>query len=885
MRQRAGARHRWATTCSRRPAAQGSDNLGTRRLLVRDLAERIVAAVRAPTLLAFDDLQWAGEVSLEVIGELARLGRDVPLLLLGAYRADELPVDSYHREWRARLLSQRLAEEARLSPLTFDQTAMVTTLILGTGLPAPREVVKAIYERTDGIPLHIEELLGALDEEARQDGRAIRDAVVPDTIEDAILARAARLSPEAREVARAGAVIGRCFDPGGPRRRAGPLAAGPRRTPCRAGRELVPVPARALSTAATSTSATSCCATRCTTASRPPSCGACTLERASSGPSWLARRRSTHRSTSSEPASSQRRSAPHSQERELPERCPAGASRSGCTPGPRRTSPRTLPAIERAKLYDGYFEAASAVDDVSAMVETARLARHWYLEAGRPAEAAAALLNEAGVARRDVCPASERLRLLDQVESELRELADTPERTATLSDLRLFQAMVSLDRVKLDEAAALLDEARSLWLASGNSDTRDIDYIAASVDVLAGRTDTGMSTMLRIARDARESRIESTGVTAYRWLAAIAIRVMDYATAEIGLSEGLRYADAIEQSYCRHVLAATAAHVAWAHGRWDDAILAAEIEIVERGSRRGTLGSRDALGFVAFGRGQVERARTLFNASLAIGADSGEVELTLPATWGLAETARVADEPATAIGHCEEALRLAVETGERPLLVPFVVTGVRAHLAARRPDAAERWLSTTRSMLSGWEAMARPALDHADGLIRLAAGSTVAARASLEAAIEGWDARPRTWEATWARLDLAACLIRANRAGEALPILRDVSTLAERIDSPPMLDRAQELARLARSRGAEEEPWRPLSAREFEIAGLVSEGLTNVEVATRLHLSSRTVSAHVEHILAKLGVGRRSEIAAWVITVRPVVASAPSTTPVLAARR
>ena len=75
----------------------------------------------------------------------------------------------------------------------------MTTLILATGLPAPREVVNAVYERTDGIPLHVEELLAALDDRSRLDGRAIRDAHVPDTIEDAVLARVARLSPDARE--------------------------------------------------------------------------------------------------------------------------------------------------------------------------------------------------------------------------------------------------------------------------------------------------------------------------------------------------------------------------------------------------------------------------------------------------------------------------------------------------------------------------------------------------------------------------------------------------------------------------------------------------------------------------------------------------------------
>ena len=212
MRMTAGFRELGDDIFTRRDGG-ASDTLATRRLLVHDVAERIIDAIDGPALLAFEDIQWADELSLEVIGELARLIRDRPILMIAAYRIDELPIGSIHREWRARLLSQRFAEEARLEPLTYEQTALVTTLILDTGLPAPRDVVDAVYRRTDGIPFHIEELLGALGEDARRDDRAILDAKVPETIEDAILARVARLSPEARAVASAGAVIGRCFVP------------------------------------------------------------------------------------------------------------------------------------------------------------------------------------------------------------------------------------------------------------------------------------------------------------------------------------------------------------------------------------------------------------------------------------------------------------------------------------------------------------------------------------------------------------------------------------------------------------------------------------------------------------------------------------------------
>ena len=141
-----------------------------RRLIVREVADRILEAMDRPTILIFEDLHWTDELSLEVIGELARHVAERPLLLMADYRADEFPADTIHREWRARLLSQRHAEEARLRPLTLDETGIATTLILGGELPAPRDVVEAVYERTNGIPLHIEELLAALDDD-RSDGR------------------------------------------------------------------------------------------------------------------------------------------------------------------------------------------------------------------------------------------------------------------------------------------------------------------------------------------------------------------------------------------------------------------------------------------------------------------------------------------------------------------------------------------------------------------------------------------------------------------------------------------------------------------------------------------------------------------------------------------
>ena len=55
----------------------------------------------------------------------------------------------------------------------------------------------------------------------------------------------------------------------------------------------------------------------------------------------------------------------------------------------------------------------------------------------------------------------------------------------------------------------------------------------------------------------------------------------------------------------------------------------------------------------------------------------------------------------------------------------------------------------------------------------------------------------------------------------------------------------------------------PLSPRESEVAALVAEGRTNKEIAAALYLSERTAQNHVQHILTKLGLANRTQIAAW----------------------
>jgi DNA-binding CsgD family transcriptional regulator len=286
---------------------------------------------------------------------------------------------------------------------------------------------------------------------------------------------------------------------------------------------------------------------------------------------------------------------------------------------------------------------------------------------------------------------------------------------------------------------------------------------------------------------------------------------------------------------------------------------------------RGRTGAiaRWALGYVALGRGEHAAAADHLNVARRFGEQAEWADMTIPALWGLAENALLAGDPEAAIGLTHDALISAARgPGAETELIPCIVTGTRARLAAGKPEEASAWLLQVSAALEARPELGATAIAHATGLLRLSAGSLTAAIAAMQSAVEGWVGRGRAWEASWARLDLAGALLRANRYVDAAAQIAEVRPVAQALTSRPLRDRINELDSVAHGRGAEQAAWHPLTQREYEIARKVAAGLTNPEIARELFLSPKTISAHVEHILAKLNVARRAEIAAWASSIR-----------------
>ncbi|MFF0740445.1 response regulator transcription factor [Streptomyces sp. NPDC004111] len=110
---------------------------------------------------------------------------------------------------------------------------------------------------------------------------------------------------------------------------------------------------------------------------------------------------------------------------------------------------------------------------------------------------------------------------------------------------------------------------------------------------------------------------------------------------------------------------------------------------------------------------------------------------------------------------------------------------------------------------------------------------------------------------------LAQCLLYAGRSALAAD---DLTTGAARLDEAaelaaslgaPLLHRQIALA----SRPAAALP-AGLTSREHEVLALVAQGLSNRQIAGRLHISPSTAGVHVSHILTKLGATTRTQAAA-----------------------
>jgi class 3 adenylate cyclase/tetratricopeptide (TPR) repeat protein/energy-coupling factor transporter ATP-binding protein EcfA2 len=166
------------------------------RRLLATLAKWVFAAAAfQPLVIVVEDLHWVDPSTLDLQRLLAEQGATTPLLLMHTARSEfqpPWPLRAHHVHIILNRLSNHQARE------------MVTRVAAGKSLAT--EVVEAVAQRTDGVPLFVEELTRLVVDSGKD---AVADTI-PATLQDSLMARLDRLGP-AKEIVQVAAVIGREF--------------------------------------------------------------------------------------------------------------------------------------------------------------------------------------------------------------------------------------------------------------------------------------------------------------------------------------------------------------------------------------------------------------------------------------------------------------------------------------------------------------------------------------------------------------------------------------------------------------------------------------------------------------------------------------------------
>jgi class 3 adenylate cyclase len=171
--------------------------------LLRQLAG---LARQQPVLMIFEDLHWADPSSRELLDlTMEQIGR-LPVLVVATFRPE------FQSPW----VGQPHVTSLSLRRLGRDESEELVTELVGNSAALPTELLDEIIERTDGVPLFLEELTKAV-LEAKGSGVNTAASVpaaalaVPATLHASLMARLDRLGAAAKEIAQIGAAIGREF--------------------------------------------------------------------------------------------------------------------------------------------------------------------------------------------------------------------------------------------------------------------------------------------------------------------------------------------------------------------------------------------------------------------------------------------------------------------------------------------------------------------------------------------------------------------------------------------------------------------------------------------------------------------------------------------------
>jgi class 3 adenylate cyclase/tetratricopeptide (TPR) repeat protein len=154
-----------------------------------------------PVLIIFEDAHWIDPTSRELLDLTVERARRLPVLLVITFRFE------FQSPWSGRFHVTTLA----LNRLGERDGAVLAQELAGNALTA--DIVTEIVERTDGVPLFVEELTKSVLESIGHGERvtSLAALAVPATLQASLTARLDRLGPAAKAIAQMAAVLGREF--------------------------------------------------------------------------------------------------------------------------------------------------------------------------------------------------------------------------------------------------------------------------------------------------------------------------------------------------------------------------------------------------------------------------------------------------------------------------------------------------------------------------------------------------------------------------------------------------------------------------------------------------------------------------------------------------
>jgi tetratricopeptide (TPR) repeat protein len=197
---------------------EGIDGEALEKLTFKSLRDVFqgLAATR-PLVLVFEDLHWADASSIALLEALLRLAIDHAVLFVVVFRPDDAsPAERVMQNAQDLLLDRHTL--VRIGPLDDAQSAILVQNLLKID-DLPRAVRDLITRKAEGNPFYLEEVVRSLIEQGaveQVDGRfrvtpGIDTVVVPNTVQEVVMARVDRLDEPTRHLLLVASVIGRSF--------------------------------------------------------------------------------------------------------------------------------------------------------------------------------------------------------------------------------------------------------------------------------------------------------------------------------------------------------------------------------------------------------------------------------------------------------------------------------------------------------------------------------------------------------------------------------------------------------------------------------------------------------------------------------------------------